>query len=61
MKTILDSIFMPLMAGPMFVLLCLILKYDCIEDIHITRGKFYTYVTLSTGFIYLIEIIGYFI
>lgn len=61
MKTILDAIFMPIMAGTMFTLLCLMVKYGYIENIRINRRKFYTYLLLSIGSLYLIEIIWYFI
>jgi|GEM_PF-4013019 len=59
-RDIFYAIIMPILGGPLIVLLSLLLKYDNVEEISITYGKLYLYITIIIIASYIFEFIPYF-
>jgi len=59
-RDIFYAIIMPILGGPLIVLLSLLLKYDNVEEISITYGKLYLYITIVIIASYIFEFIPYF-
>ncbi|MFT9082993.1 MAG: hypothetical protein ABF477_03815 [Leuconostoc pseudomesenteroides] len=60
LRFLIDSIIYPLLVGPMAVLLFLMVKYPDIDNVPITRRRLYVWIASVVVFIYITEIIAYF-
>ena len=60
LRFLIDSIIYPLLVGPMAVLLFLMVKYPDIDNVPITRRRLYVWIAGVVVFIYITEIIAYF-
>lgn len=53
------AIIMPILGGPLIVLLSLLLKYDNIDEISITYKRLYLYIVVAVIVFYAFEFIPY--
>lgn len=53
------AIIMPILGGPLIILLSLLLKYDNIDNISITYKRLYFYIIITIVMIYIFEFIPY--
>lgn len=60
LRFLIDSIIYPLLVGPMAVLLFLMVKYPDIDNVPITSRRLYVWIAGVVVFIYITEIIAYF-
>lgn len=58
-KDIFYAIIMPILGGPLIVLLSLLLKYDNIDKISITYKRLYFYIVITVIVSYIFEFIPY--